>query len=112
MIRLEHVADGSVSDRNFQKLMSLVLDTGGVNASVRWGTKSFTWPGATAVQSFTINHGLPTTPQVVLAVNGNNNTQGLPRTLSYTATTFSLSVIAPAAVAAAVADTYYWLAIG
>jgi hypothetical protein len=38
-ISLEQLADGSVSDRNFQKLMSLVIDTGGQSVGIiRFGT--------------------------------------------------------------------------
>lgn len=112
MINLEHLADGSVSDRNFQALMNLVLDTGGKSIGLRFGTKSFLWPGGTAQQTFTIDHGLGRAPQVVLAVNSNNNTAAMPRTYTYTATQFELNLIAPANVAATTGDTFHWVAIG
>lgn len=79
---------------------------------VRFGIQSLTWPGATNQQAFTISHGLGHAPVVVLAVNSNNNTAGLPRTFTYTATQFTLNIIAPAAVAVGTGDTYRWVAIG
>lgn len=113
-IRLEQLADGSITDRNFQQLMSLVIDTGGESIGVRFGQKAFTWPGGTGLQTFTITHGLGRAPIVVLAINGNNNTRGMPRTYTYGATTFVLDIITSDASVpgAGTADTYYWLAVG
>lgn len=119
MITLERLFDNSIAQRNFEKLAQAVIDMGSepgtgapVQVGIRFGTKAFTWPGATNIQTFTIDHGLGRTPVVVLAVNGNNNTAGLPRTYSYTATQFTLNVIAPSNVTAATADTFHWIAIG
>ena len=66
MISLEHLADNSISDRNFLKLMSLVPDTGGRSVGIRSGTVTLTWPGA-AQQSDapTFAHGLTIAPQAV-----------------------------------------------
>lgn len=113
MIALETLGDNSASDRNFKTLGLLVPDTGGRGINIRFGTKTFAWPGATATQSFTIPHGLGKNPTVVIAGNANNNTAGLPRAYSNgDGINFTLNVLAPANVAAAIADSYHWLAIG
>lgn len=62
MIKLEHLADSSISDRNFQKLMSLVLDTGGESVGLRFGTGSATWTAAVNSASVTVPHGLGKIP--------------------------------------------------
>jgi hypothetical protein len=115
-IALEHIQpeDWAAVNRVVDALRSLVLDTGGRSLGLRVGVKSFSWPGGTALQTFSISHGLGRTPAVVLAVNGSNNTRGMPRTYSYTATTFALDVITSDASnpGAATADTYGWVAIG
>lgn len=119
MISLETLVDNSPSARNFAKLAQATIDTGGDpttggprSVGMRFGTVSFTWPGATAQQTIVINHGLGAAPVVVLAINSNNNTAGLPRTFTYTATQFTLNIIAPANVTVGTGDTYRWVAIG
>jgi hypothetical protein len=65
-IPLQHVADGSVADHNFQTLQRLVLDTGGITASVRWGIAGITFSGGTTSATETVPHGLGRAPAVVL----------------------------------------------
>lgn len=69
MISLEQLADGSVSDRNFQRLMQLVPDTGGRALGVRWGSSSATWTAARDAADVTIPHGLGRAPVFVKAVS-------------------------------------------
>lgn len=66
-IALEHLADGSISDHNFQKLMALVLDTGGQSIGLRIGTGTVTFTTSTTSPVVTVNHGLGKTPVVVFA---------------------------------------------
>jgi hypothetical protein len=67
MISLEHLADGSLSDRNFQALMRLVLDTGGITAGVRWGAQALTFAASTNSATATVSHGLGRVPVVGFA---------------------------------------------
>jgi hypothetical protein len=66
MIGLEHLADGSISDRNFQKLRILVPDTGGRSVDIRFGVASVTFTASTISATNTFAHGLGRTPYVVL----------------------------------------------
>lgn len=59
MIALEHLADGTISDRNFQALARLVPDTGGRSVAMRFGNVTLTWSASTASGNQTPAHGLP-----------------------------------------------------
>lgn len=62
-IALEQLADGSISDRNFQRLATLVLDTGGKTVGIRFGTNSTVDFAASKDSSVaTVTHGLGKTP--------------------------------------------------
>lgn len=93
MISLENLGDGSVSDRNFQKLMSLVLDTGGQSAGIRFGTDTLTWAsGQQFSAAKTVTHGLGRTPLVVLALGNGTGGPNLTTIQAFTigATTFQV----------------------
>lgn len=66
MIGLELLFDGSASDRNFKKLMQVVLDTGDVSASVRWGMTTFTFTASTTSAGINQPHGLGKVPSLVI----------------------------------------------
>lgn len=57
--------DGSVSERNFQTLMRLVPDTGGITAGIRFGAVTFTFTAGTFSAIQTIDHGLGRIPVAV-----------------------------------------------
>lgn len=110
MIKLEHLADGSVTDRNFVKLAGLVLDTGGQSVGLRFGTFSGT-TSATGELTTTVAHGLARTPgAVLLTSNSSSGTQITARAINLTATTFDVYVVRSAAAAVAVGG--YWAVIG
>lgn len=69
MIQLELLGDGTVTDRNFQTLRALVLDTGGITAGVRFGVHTFSFVGGVVVGPDTIAHGLGRTPVAVFVGN-------------------------------------------
>lgn len=74
---------------------------------------TITWPGGTAQKTTVINHGLGRVPLIVIPVHTDNNSTAADiRTFSYTATQFTLDVIATTAPAAGVTDVYRWVAIG
>ncbi len=66
MIRLEHLADGSLTDRNFQLLRRLVVDTGGLSLDLRVGQVEFTFTASNVSAIETVAHGLPRAPLAVL----------------------------------------------
>lgn len=115
MIQLEHLADGSISDRNFQKLTRLVPDTGGTSVAIRFGVAALTWPGGTPFSNQTaITHGLGKTPLGVLATG---NLGGLSALAVWTETpgpdTFVLQGWNPAgSPGGGAVDAVFWVAIG
>lgn len=112
-ISLEQLADGSLSDRNFQKLMRLVLDTGGVTAGARWGIATLSFTASTDSATLSVTHGLGTTPIVAVATSYNAAAFGkIPNcnTFSYAATTFSLNGEVKTAFTGTA--TVGWVAIG
>lgn len=118
MIALEQLADGSISDRNFQKLMGLVVDTGGRAVGLRWGVDVWTYPGGTPKTSQkVVSHGLGRTPVVVLVCGAQLN--GVNETIageagSYTATTFTTqaSLVQGFTPGAGNTNPFVWVAIG
>lgn len=111
MIGLEQIADGSVTDRNFQKLMSLVIDTGGQSVGLRFGVASVTHTASVqGVQ--TVTHGLGRTPGAVLCtVNaGADGTAYTASAFNLAATTFGIVTTRAPAFSATL--SVYWVAIG
>lgn len=64
-IALETIGDGSVADRNFLRLMTLVPDTGGVTLGVRIGKETASFTASKLSATVTVTHGLGTAPQNV-----------------------------------------------
>jgi hypothetical protein len=90
MISLEPLADGSPADRNFQALARLVLDTGGVTASVRWGIAAATFTASRVSADKTVTHGLGRTPIAVFVTGATDQAAHVVafHAHSYTSTTF------------------------
>ena len=113
-IALEHLADGSIVDRNFQKLMRLVPDTGGQTVSIRFGVDSVDFPVSTDSTVKSILHGLGRVPLAVFVVGG-DFTGSWPGMASYvtdalTSTTFD--VAGQSSGGGPRTNAIYWLAIG
>lgn len=121
MIHLEQLADGSVSDRNFQKLMSLVPDTGGLSIRVRAGAVSSTGTvisgtGFTVVRNatgdYSVTVGFTQTPIVVVGAGATAAayTTKLHATTPPTATGFRVACLTSAG--ALIDGSFHWVAIG
>lgn len=113
MISLEQLRDGSTTDRNFQKLMSLVLDTGGLNLGLRFGTSTLAFTASTDSANRTVTHGLGRTPVIVLAcASGAPNFTDIPafNAFTLTSTTFGINGRKPGS--STVNISFYWAAIG
>jgi hypothetical protein len=89
-IGLEQLADGSVSDRNFQALAQLVLDTGGKSLGIRFGTGSATWSASQVSGAVTVTHGLGASPALVI-VQQINTTAITYGNITTSSTTFSVT---------------------
>lgn len=114
MINLEPLADDTVTDRNFQLLQRLVLDTGGKSVSIRFGASTMAWAASTDSGSKTITHGLGKTP-VFVAVFNADTTGSYAGIAAFTtsgvgATTFDTYGRTPSAITGTKA--IYWLVIG
>lgn len=116
MIALEHLADGSVSDRNFQKLMSLVIDTGGLSVGIRFGSGTVTWAGATPFATVSVTHGLGATPKAVMICDNGLGTLAQIAVFSASAgaTTFTAAAEPTDSSSPAASTTrgFYWVAVG
>lgn len=114
-IALENLSDGSVSDRNFQALMRLVLDTGGKTVGIRFGAATLTWAGGTQFSNgLTVTHGLGKTPIGVLATANLGTLAGVAAWATTPgATTFTLQGWDPAgSPGAGATDKVFWVVIG
>jgi hypothetical protein len=110
MIALETIGDGSVSDRNFQTLQRLVLDTGGITAGIRFAAGTATWTGASTSANVTIPHGLGRTPVYV----GTTSRDTLNEYAVTAADDTNLTVVGYRTDGAVVTASaaFYWVAIG
>jgi hypothetical protein len=117
VIALEQLADGSISDRNFQTLARLVLDTGGLSAGVRFGTGTLTWPGGSPfTNTLPLAHGLGRIPTIAVAtatLAAGTDTCGL-HVVTFDATNvqwrgYQMQGVSPVA---ATTKTFYWAVIG
>ena len=91
MIPLEQLRDGTVTDRNFQKLMSLVMDTGGQSVGIRFGSDSVTWNGASPTSpATTVTHGLGSKPVCVL-LTSTGSTNAVYSTATPTTTSMDIT---------------------
>lgn len=75
MIPLQLAGDGSLADFNFQQLMGLVIDTGGVSLGIRCGFVTVSFSASTVSGTETVDHGLGRTPLVYFV--GNVNISGV-----------------------------------
>jgi hypothetical protein len=66
VIHLENLADGSISDRNFQKLKALVPDSGGQTAGFRFGVVVVTFTASATSSVETVTHGLGKLPVAIV----------------------------------------------
>lgn len=110
MIALEHLADGSVSDRNFQALMRLVLDTGGQSVGARFGSNAVTFTASATSNTVGVTHGLGRLPVACfVSVGTANNLRVGWSSLSST----GFNVTGHSAIGAVSGDlTFSWLVIG
>lgn len=118
MINLENLLDGSISDRNFQALARLVVDTGGQSINIRCGTDTWTFPGGSARSNVKVtSHGLGRTPIAVFVcgaqLNGLNETVA-GETGTWTTTQFSSQAgfVQGFAPGAGATLGFSWVAIG
>jgi hypothetical protein len=120
-IALEQLADGSASDRNFQTLARLVVDTGGRSTGIRWGrvaadgsvlggSGGFTvTKGATGL--YTVNQAMSTAPIVLVSAGSTGG--GYAVKVSPAPTTSGFGVVGFTTTTAANFDgEFHWIAIG
>lgn len=115
MIQLEHLADNSVSDRNFQKLMSVVPDMGGQSVGIRFGTVTITFPGGSPNGQATVPHGLGRVPASFSAtLTGASDVIPIIQAGTFDATNFVLvaSTKTGANLAAGQQRSFFWMVIG
>lgn len=107
MIVLEHIGDGSIADRNFQTLMQVVPDTGGISVGLRSGTEFVTFSASTTSNTVTVTHGLNKTPRVTI---GSAASTVKFAVLNKTTTTFDIFGRADSSTSATV--NFDWIAVG
>jgi hypothetical protein len=112
MISLEQIADGSITDRNFQALAQLLLDTGGITAGIRWGVQALTFTASTNSNTATVTHGLGKLPiggiAQALSAPGFGN---IPNpNMAMGATTFDMNAEVKTAFTGSV--NMFWVVIG
>lgn len=108
----EAVSDVAAAQRNFDTLTRTMLETGGVSASIRFGTKSVS-TSASTTGTASVTHGMGATPLLVVAT-ALNSTGGLTNVCVDTigATTFNTSIKFTDGVARTTSITVGWIAIG
>lgn len=116
MINLEPLGDGTITDRNFQTLRRLVLDTGGISARIRFGTIEFEFTASAESTPVTQPHGLGKAPILVIVTNwwdpGVNDGTGHVDPGSFTDTSFDCFSRANTAPPGTYTVTTGWVAIG
>lgn len=118
MIRLEHLRDGSVSDRNFETLARAVMDTGADDKgrprelAVRFGTKTVTYAGGTTDANAVVTHGLGKTPVVVFTQSGTLVAHARPASIGATTFDAALRTVDGTNPVGGTVYTVYWLVIG
>lgn len=117
-IALEHIADGSVVARNFELLMGLVPDTGGVSVSIRYGRVSaagaiLAGQGFTVTKGaaglYTINQTWPRAPVVIASLGSTSSITGIAVTPDPTTAGFGIATFNGAGLINAM---FQWFAIG
>lgn len=68
MIDLELLTDGTATARNFDKLRTLLIDTGGQSIGLRFGSDSLSFAASAVSVTRTVNHGLAKIPQAILVL--------------------------------------------
>lgn len=113
-INLEHTADDNPAiDRNFEKLKSLVIDTGGESAGIRFGMATLTFPGGTSIFTpDTVPHGLGITPEVAFATAVHSNVFIGVASLDPTNLVFEGRTVDATIPGAGSSVNYFWLVIG
>lgn len=111
-IGLEQLADGSTSDRNFQKLQALVPDTGGVSLGVRVGGGTATWTASNVSADVTVTHGLGRTPVFADAKLRGGSTSIEFEIVSTTATTMVVRGYTTGGASITFSNAFGWVAIG
>lgn len=110
-IVLEHLADGSISDRNFQTLMKLVPDTGGQSVGIRFGVATCAWTASAYSAALVVSHGLGKTPvNIQLTPHSNPDMTFGPTARS--ATTFTVQGYFAPGIAITGSFPVDWVAIG
>lgn len=111
MIKLEQLADGSAADRNFQRLVGLVLDTGGRSIGFRFGS-TVVATSASATGSATQAHGLGKAPVAAFATGVGSGGLINAEIQSFDATNVVLRVGYTDGTGRTQNNTVYWLVIG
>lgn len=113
MIPLEKLTDGSATARNFDKLVQLVSDSGGLATSFRFGTTTVSFSASAVSTTKGVDHGLGREPVVILTNYMANAASTALFIFPWTVkdeTSFSLS--GKCSVAATADVNVLWLAIG
>lgn len=115
MISLERLFDNSPTDRNFQRLVSLVVDTGGQSVGLRFGTVTLTYTASATSAAATVTHGLGKTPEYI----GSLGTTGLSKrhVVNYVSgsrndTDFQLQAETADSAAVTGSISVFWVVIG
>jgi hypothetical protein len=107
--------DGSDDSLRFilDLIASRFVDTGGRSVGVRWGVQELTFSGAASSATEEVEHGLGTTPVIVLATADiDGDAWCLCLTGTYTDTTFEIAGRDTDAALITGTSNAYWLALG
>lgn len=114
-INLEHTADENTAiDRNFEKLKSLVIDTGGESVGMRFGIAVLTYTAAAVTPALTVTHGLGVTPECILALPASGANRHCVNYVVVTRTDTTFDLISETVTGAAISGnlSVFWLVIG
>lgn len=114
MIPLESVRDGSIIDRNFQKLRNLVIDTAGKTLGIRFGVSSVTFTASATSATATVTHGLGKTPGYIGLTPVSSASWYVLRYLSGSrnSTSFQVSGRTIDGTTPSLTASFFWMVIG
>lgn len=99
------------TQRNFDAIARLMIDTGGVSIGLRFGTAVVATPGAAAFFDTVIDHGLGTIPVVAVATPDHGSYHAA--VLTFTDTQFTVRCSHTQATSTDPGDfNVYWIALG
>lgn len=112
----EKVREGAWTtvQRNFDKLVATLIDTGGQSVGIRFGTDTLSFSAAAASATKTITHGLGKTPVAVFAMSDLSTEYIVINSIAASFTDTQFQVKAQTASGSSITQTprFYWLAIG